>query len=448
MSRLGELLPELDATPPGPRSREMAERLRAVESRNVTYLADDFPVFWEEARGANVRDADGNVYLDLTGAFGVAACGHGNERIARAASDQARRLAHGMGDVHPPVKKLELLERLAALAPWPETRTVLASTGSEAVEIALKTALLATGRPGILALEGGYHGMTLGALAATHRDEFRAPFRSRLYSGVTFAPFPRGEGADVAESLADVRRLLDGGGPGGAEIGAVIVEPIQGRAGVRIPPPGFLEGLAEAARDAGAVLIFDEVFTGFGRTGEWFAFQHEDVVPDLLCMGKALGGGFPLSGCMGAPGVMDAWPASSGEALHTSTFLGHPVACAAALAALDELEEGSLLARARELGAEMLAGLRKGLEDMEHVREVRGRGLLLAVELVRPETGEPWEGAGARVATLALGRGLLVLPAGAPGHVVEAAPPLVLTREQAGWGVRALTEVVRSLEAG
>lgn len=450
MNELGELLPAVRERPPGPRSRALAARLRAAESRNVTYLDRDFPVFWEEARGSNVRDADGNVYLDLTGAFGVAVCGHGNERVTRSIAEQAGRLAHGMGDVHPPVRKLELLERLADLAPWPEARTVLASTGSEAVEIALKTALLATGRPGILAFRGGYHGLTLGALATTHRSEFRSPFRDRLYGGVAFAPFPTsasGEGqAALSEVLSDVRRLLAGGAPGGDEIGAVLVEPIQGRAGVRIPPGGFLTGVADAAREAGAVVIFDEVFTGFGRTGEWLAFRHEDVAPDLVCVGKALGGGLPLSGCLGRRDVMDAWPPSEGEALHTSTFLGHPLGCAAALAVLDELEERELVARAAGLGAEVLGWLRAGLRDVPHVREVRGRGLFLGVELGDPGSGDPLEGGGARVAAAALARGLLVLPAGDRGHVVELAPPLVLTREQAEHGVDTLVDVISGLK--
>lgn len=449
MRELGELLPDLREPPPGPRSRELAERLRAVESRNVTYLDDDFPIFWEEARGSNVRDADGNIYLDLTGAFGVAVCGHADGRVTRAIAEQAGRLAHGMGDVHPPVGKLELLERLADLSPWPETRTVLASTGSEAVEIALKTAALATRRPGVLAFEGGYHGLTLGALAATHRSTFRAPFRDRLYGGVAFAPFPEcvsgGEGAAVSEALADVRRLLAGGAPDGAEIGAVLLEPIQGRAGVRIPPRGFLEGVVEAARQAGAVVVFDEVFTGFGRTGEWFAFQHEGAAPDLLCVGKALGGGLPLSACMGRREVMEAWPPSEGEALHTSTFLGHPTACAAGLAVLEELEARGLVARARELGGVMQRGLERGLAGVRRVWRVRGRGLLLGVEM-RSSDDEPLPGAGARVAVAALARGVLVLPAGEVGHVVELAPPFVLTGEQANHGVEVLVDVIRGMD--
>lgn len=417
----------------------MALRLAEVESRNVTFRSPDFPVFWEAARGANVRDVDGNIYLDLTAAFGVAAAGHAHPAIAGAIADQAERLVHGMGDVHPPALKVELMERLLALAPWPEGRGVLASSGSEAVEIALKTALLASGKPGILAFEGGYHGLTLGALGATHRTDFREPFQDRLYSGVAWAPFPlpgrEGPGAGP-RALEEVRRLLAAGTGNGDRIGAVLVEPIQGRAGVRVPPPGFLSGVAEAARQAGAVVIFDEIFTGFGRTGSLFAFQHEGVVPDLLCVGKALGGGLPLSACLGSREVMDAWPLSGGEALHTSTFLGHPLACASALAFLDVMEEEGLVEMASRRGSRLLERLRRGLAGSGRVAEVRGRGFLVGIELGEGENVPT--APRAVLAMDALRLGLLVLPAGERGEVVELSPPLMLTDEQMEWAVDAL----------
>jgi 4-aminobutyrate aminotransferase-like enzyme len=472
MKPFGEQLPDVRVPPPGPRSLELAVRLRGVESRNVTHLARDFPVFWDEARGANVRDADGNVYVDLTGAFGVAVAGHANPRIGARIAAQAERLVHGMGDVHPPTVKVELLERLAALVPIADPRAVLASSGSEAVEIALKTGLLATGRPGILAFEGGYHGLTVGSLAAMGRDDFRHPFARRLYPGVRLVPFPGGGAAGAAGAAAstpgsaDAARVLDAvaaalaegaPAPGSAgapdagrdPIGTVIIEPIQGRAGVRVPPPGFLGELAVLVRDAGALLVFDEIFTGFGRTGSLFVCQEEGVVPDLLCVGKSLGGGLPLSACLGPKVVMDAWPESGGEALHTSTFLGHPLACAAALAFLDELEgaprgDGSgdapgetLPARARRLGDALLARLREELEGVPGVRDVRGRGLFIGIELA--------PGAGARVAVAALARGLLLLPAGGEGEVVELSPPLTIAEEQLDYAVRELVGVIREL---
>lgn len=443
----GNELPRMKTAPPGPRSRTLAERLREVESRNVTYITPDCPIFWDKARGANVRDADGNVYLDLSGAFGVAAAGHANPRVTEAVARQAGRLAHAMGDVHPPVGKVELLERLAELAPWPETRGILASSGSEAVEAALKTAQLATGRPGIVAFHGGYHGLTLGSLATTAREEFRAPFEPRLFGGVGFVPFPGGQWAEgeVAEPLEVLERYLaEGvarkeGGREPAPVGAVLLEPLQGRGGVRVPPPGFLARVGGLARRYGALLIFDEIFTGLGRTGRLFAFEHEGVVPDLLCLGKALGGGFPLSACLGPRDVMDAWPESTGEALHTSTFLGHPVACAASLAVLEELSGRGLVARSAAEGDRLRQALSDGLAGRP--LEVRGRGLFLGLELSEPAGSAKGIGFGVRMARKALDHGLLALPAGDGGEVLQLAPPLVITREQLDHAARTLAEL-------
>jgi len=439
-SDFGTVLPSLVVPPPGPRSRVFGERLRSVESRNVTYLSEDFPVFWEEARGANVRDVDGNVYVDFTGAFGVSFAGHAHPRIQRALVEQSERLIHGMGDVHPPALKLALLERLSTLAPWEDTRTVLGSSGSEAMEAALKTAELSTGRSGIIAFEGGYHGLTVGSLAVTARPDFREPFRARVHQGVAFAPFPqREEEAEVA--LAEVQRLLSegiagGGGQPHQAVCAVVVEPVQGRAGVRIPPPGFLARLAELTLADGSLLIFDEIFTGLGRTGVVFEHEREGVLPDLVCLGKALGGGLPLSACLGSREVMDAWPESGGEALHTSTFLGHPLSCATALAFLDVLEGERLVARSLDLGGRIVGRLNEALSTLTGVRQVRGRGLLIGVEL-GSEEGGPAVGVGARVA-----RGLLVLPGGGQGEVVELAPPAVSSDAQVDFGIDCLVEAI------
>ncbi len=442
---LGTLLPHLEVPPPGPRSREMAERLAKVESRNITHVTPRFPVFWEAAAGANVVDVDGNLYLDLTGAFGVAVAGHTPGPVVEGVRDQAGRLIHGMGDVHPPARKLEFLEALADLAPWPEARTILGSSGSEAVEAALKTAVLATGKPGILAFEGGYHGLTLGALATTHREEFRGPFLSRIYQGARFAPFPD-SGANwersVARSLEAVHWILREGDRKD-EVGAVIIEPIQGRAGVRIPPPGFLHDLAQMTREAGALLIFDEIFTGLGRTGCLFACQEEKVVPDLLCLGKGLGGGLPLSACMGSPTVMNGWPPSRGEAIHTSTFLGNPLACASGLAFLEELEDRGLVERSATLGAKLLEDLRAALDGVPEVTDVRGRGLFVGIEMRRPSVDRPMTGGAVRASEAALRRGILVLPAGERGHVLELSPPLVISEEQLEWVVPRIEASIR-----
>ena len=403
----------------------------------MTWRAADFPVFWSAARGSNVGDADGNVYVDLTSAFGVAVAGHAHPRVTEAIREAAGRLVHGMGDVHPPRAKVALLERLRDLSPWAEARGILASTGSEAVEIALKTAQLATGRGAVVAFEGGYHGLTFGALSVTSRSDFRLPFRDRLFGSVSFVPFPTSpESLDT--SLQALDRALVLAESHGDPIGAVIVEPLQGRGGIRIPPPGFLSALVARARKAGALAIFDEIFTGLGRTGALLALRDEGVVPDLICLGKALGGGLPLSVCMGPAEVMDAWPESTGEALHTSTFLGHPLACSAGLALLDVIEGEGLPERSRTEGSKLLSSLAEALSGYDEIVELRGRGLCVGIQL----NGQP--GSAARLAVRLLQDGFIALPAGPDGDVLEITPPLTISRPQLDAAVEAVARALRS----
>lgn len=415
--------------------RDWAARLSRVESRNVTFL-DQPPPFWTDAEGSEVRDAAGNVYLDFSGAFGVAFAGHRHPTVMERIAAQAGRLVHGMGDIHPPAVKVEFLEALAGRMPWPDSRAILGLSGSDAVEAALKTAQLATGRIGIIAFQGSYHGLTLGALAATHREHFRRPFGDRLVDHVHYLPFP----ASPDEAGAVLDRASDLLSPRGAvPVGAVIVEPIQGRAGVRIPPEGFLKALGERSRAGGALLIADEVFTGAGRTGAFLACEHDGVVPDLVCVGKALGGGMPLSACSGPAAVMDAWPPSAGEAIHTSTFLGHPLSCAAGLGFLAALEAEDLADRARRLGNRAVSQLSRQLADHPAVEAVRGRGLMLGVQLKGTRAAPA-----AHVARQLLERGVIVLPAGAGGEVVELTPPATIARRELERGLATLVETIRS----
>ncbi|MEQ9399677.1 MAG: aspartate aminotransferase family protein [Longimicrobiales bacterium] len=441
----GQSLPHLAGRAPGSASAALARRLGAVESRNVTYRDDGWPVFWDEARGANVRDVDGNVFLDLTGAFGVALLGHGHPGVVEAVAAQAPRLVHGMGDVHPPAIKVDFLEALATRLPWPESRAVMASTGAEAVEIALKTARIATGRPGVLAFEGGYHGLTLGALAVTSRPHFRAAFEERLYQGVAFAPFPDPlrDGADAGSlALERVADMMRGGAPGGEAIGAILVEPVQGRAGARVAPHGFMAALSDLADEHGAVVVADEILTGAGRCGSFLASERVGLRPGVVALGKALGGGVPLSVCVGNAAVMDAWPDSDGEAVHTSTFLGHPLSCAAGRAVLEAIDVEGVVERARRLGGALTADLRARLMPLSGVADVRGLGLLIGIEFAEGDGLAPASGRAVRVARAALEEGLLVLPSGAEGHVLELLPAVDLNDAQLAYAVDALARSV------
>lgn len=422
----GDLLPDVVTPPPGPRSRELSRELATTEAPRVNTLGgaeDDgaAALVWEEALGSNVLDVDGNRYLDLTAGFGVAAVGHRHPRVVRAAADQAARLLHGLGDVAAHPARIALARRLVQLAPVGSTDDPpvvhYAVSGADAVEVAVKTALLATGLPGVIAFEPSYHGVTLGALAATSRPAFRRPFAEHLHRHLHRLPY--GCPPEEVDRLARE-----------APIAVVLVEPVVGREGVIPPPDGWLPALAEVVRHHGALLAADEIFTGFGRTGTLFAVDHEDVRPDILCCGKALGGGLPVAAAVGRRSVMRAWnpPTAPGdepgvEALHTATHLANPPACAAALAVLDLLEEDRLPARAARLGRDVARRLRPWPERFPAVTETRGRGLLWGVELDSAATAKA-------LTDRLLDRGVLALAGGPRGRVLQIVPPLTITDEQ------------------
>lgn len=421
------MLPLLKTRVPGPRSLALARQLRRHECRNTTFVSADWPIFWERARGSNVWDADGNRYLDLTAAFGVASVGHSNPRVTAAARRQLGNLVHAMGDVHPNELKVQLAAELSALTfgRWhrqskiqsrvretceanPKSKILFSSSGSEAVEAALKTAALATGKPGVIAFVGAYHGLTYGALDATAWNYFRAPFHPQL-PGFT---------VHVAPTESAVRAAFEQSERG---IGAVIVEPILGRGGVVVPPPDFLPMLRRVCDEHSALLIADEIFTGFCRTGRWFAVEHWSVVPDLICVGKAMSNGFPISACIGHSDVMDAWPESTGEALHTSTHLGNLLGCAMALAAIGEMKRLKLDERVRRL-QDRLPG--------------RGLGFMKGVEL-------PDAAVCQRVVQRLLRRGILALGGGERGNVLTLTPPLTITEKELDFATEEIAKLTK-----
>ena len=424
-------------------SRQTLDLLRRHESRNVTFMERDgsWPIVWERAKDVHVWDAEGRKYLDLTAAFGVASAGHANTRVVRAGQKQMTKLLHAMGDVHPHALKAELARELSRVtferwhgaklkaqssklkAGSSTAKTIFCNSGFEAVEAALKTALLATGRRGIIAFAGAYHGLGYGALNATHREHFRAPFRRQLGEFGCFVPFPE-DNSHLERAAETIRRHLKRRSPG-----AILVEPMQARGGIRIPPKSFLKLLRRICDEHGALLILDEIYTGFGRTGEWFACEHSGVVPDLICLGKALTGGFPLSACVGRADVMDAaWPESNGEAIHTSTFLGHPVGCAMALAQMGEFRRLNLIERSQQLGDLLLAELRT-LKAPNLKLTARGAGLMAGVELRRPDSS-PATTQALNIIKHMLHRGFILLPEGEHSNVISFTPPLTITAAQ------------------
>lgn len=420
---LGQQPPHVKGPVPGETGRRWIELLSRTECPALTARrarrveqsgASHDPIVWARAEGCNVVDTDGNVFVDMTAGFGAAVMGHGHPRVVSAVREQAPRLLHALGDVHPSDLKIRLLERIVDLSPWPYARAILGTSGSDAVEAALKTAALATGRPGVLAFEGAYHGLAHGPLALCgYKEAFRAPFADQLNPHAVFAPWPHRD-AEVGAAIDAVAHAWDASDE---SIGAVIVEPVQARAGVRIPPVGFLEALGELARSRGAVIIADEVLTGLGRCGFLWRSVGCGMTPDLICTGKALGGGMPIGACLGRPEIMAAWGDPRGEAMHTGTFFGHPLTCAAALAMLDVLEEHEVHRLARDGEALLLDRLGPLARHHGVVRDVRAAGLLAGVELD--------EGALALSAVhLLLERGWLVLPAAPDARVVQLVPPL------------------------
>ena len=421
------MLPEIVTPIPGPRSRELAAQLRRYESQNVTYLAEDFPIFWQRAEGTNVWDADGNRFLDLTSAFGVCGLGHTNPHLRSALVAQSAELMHAMGDVHPTAVKAELCRRLSAMTfeRWDAGigKTVLANSGSDAVEIALKTALLYTGKPGVIAFTGGYHGLGLGALSTVGIPFFRDPFRAQLKDFTRLVPYPFGPAEDLHRLRVKIETLINE-----ADIGCILVEPIQGRGGCVVPPPDFLPMLRWVCDEMGVLLVVDEIYTGFNRTGALFACEESRVVPDLLCVGKGLTGGFPLSACIGSAEIMDAaWPPSAGEALHTSTFLGNPMGCAMALASLEEHAKPETLSLVQVHGRRLKMALEK--IQSAHIWHVRGRGLMLGIELINTD-GTPHTDLAVAIVKRALQDGLLLLADSPDSNVLSITPPFTINDEE------------------
>jgi 4-aminobutyrate aminotransferase-like enzyme len=428
------MLPKLITGVPGPKSRALSKELKCYECRNVTYVTDDWPVFWQRADGVNVWDADGNCFLDLTAAFGVAGLGHGWS--AEEMREQSTALIHGMGDVHPTALKVEVCRLLSGMTyeRWGVGvgKTTLSNSGFEAVETALKTARVATGKSGIASFKNGYHGLGYGALLGGGFEKFRQPFEDQLAPLRVLLDFPSDGGG--MHLLEDQLAGLDGG-----KIGVVLVEPIQGRGGKVVPPDGFLSLLKTWCDQNGALLVFDEIFTGFNRTGKLFACEWEGVVPDMICLGKSMSGGYPISACVGKAEVMDAWPESEGEALHTSTFLGNPVGCAMSVASLKKHSEQKIQDAVLKKG-DLLKGLLQGLSS-PLVHEVRGRGLMLGVEL-RHADGSPAGDVAGRILGEMMRRGIFMLADGPEGNVLAFTPPFVLTSTEITYAVMQLRSVL------
>ncbi len=409
---------------PGPRSRALLGRQLAAIPAGV---GSALPVFIEAAGGGVVIDADGNSFIDLGSGIAVTTVGNAAPRVVERASRQLQRYTHTCFLVNPYESYVAVCEQLNRLAPIAgPARTVLFNTGSEAVENAIKVARTATGRSAIVGLDHAYHGRTQLTMSLTAKNrpykQGFGPFAPEVYRTPMAYPYrwpsgPENCAREAADQLID---LLDRQ-IGADNVAAVLVEPIQGEGGCVVPAAGFLPAVAQICSQRGILLIADEVQAGIARTGDWFASEHEGLHPDLITMAKGLGGGLPIAALTGRADLMDSVPAGG----LGGTFSGNPVSCEAALGVFEEIEHGALLTRAVEVGRVMRAGLLNLQSRFDVIGDVRGRGAMMAIELVTANGDRTPDAAlTGRIARRCHQRGVLVLTAGSWGNVLRFLPPL------------------------
>jgi len=433
------MLPDFKTKIPGPKSLNLAQRLSRVESQNITFWDANWPVFWQKAEGENVWDVDENCFIDLTSAFGVAGLGHRFSELTETIHAQADTLIHAMGDVHPCEQKVILCEKLSELTyeKWTGSpgKTILGNSGFEAVEAALKSAYQVTRKPNVITFKNGYHGLGYGALMAGGYEWFREPFKKQLASNRHLLTYPTiHQEADAWEVFLKEVQEVDL-----SQVGALLIEPIQGRGGTVEPQNGVLTKIRQWCSEHEVCLIFDEIYTGFHRTGNWFACEREQVVPDFICLAKALSGGYPISACVGKAELMDHWDKSEGEALHTSTFLGNPLGCAMAITSLQKLAAPELPAQIEEqnqLWVEALSRIKSPL-----ILKVRGRGLMLGLECWELD-GQPATQKVLKAVEVLLKEGVIILPESPEANIFSITPSFFMNEESISYCVNKIAETL------
>jgi 4-aminobutyrate aminotransferase / (S)-3-amino-2-methylpropionate transaminase / 5-aminovalerate transaminase len=424
---------------PGPRSRALAARRALAVSAGVSTT---LPVFVAQAAGGVLLDVDGNSLIDLGSGIAVTSVGNAAPPVVEAVREQVSRFTHTCFMVAPYEEYVAVCEQLNTLTPGDHPkRSALFNSGAEAVENAIKIARHVTGRQAVVVFDHGYHGRTNLTLALTaknmpYKHRF-GPFAAEVYRVPTSYPFrdPAGMTGEqaAARALAQVESQV-----GGVNVAAVVIEPIQGEGGFIEPAPGFLPAVAAWCRANGAMFVADEIQTGFCRTGDWFACQHEDVIPDLVTTAKGIAGGLPLAGVTGRAEVMDAVHAGG----LGGTYGGNPVACAAALASITMMRELDLAGAARRIGAVALERLRRLQQQCPGIGDVRGRGAMIAIEFVKPASLEPDPEATQRVAKACHAAGVVILTCGTFGNVIRLLPPLVIGDELLAEGLDVLERAI------
>jgi 4-aminobutyrate aminotransferase/(S)-3-amino-2-methylpropionate transaminase len=426
---------------PGPKSRELLARKTAAVANGVGVT---LPVFVTRAGGGIVEDADGNRLIDFGSGIAVTSVGNSAEAVVRRAAAQLADFTHTCFMITPYEGYVEVAEKLAELTPGDHAKkSALFNSGAEAVENAVKIARSYTRRPAIVVFDHGYHGRTNLTMALTAKNmpykEGFGPFAPEVYRVPLAYPYRWLTGPEhAAEEAADLAIDQITKQIGAEHVAALVIEPIAGEGGFIEPARGFLPRMARFARDNGIVFVADEIQTGFCRTGQWFACEDEGVVPDLITTAKGIAGGLPLAAVTGRAQIMDA-PHTGGLG---GTYGGNPVACAAALGAIETMEKLDLNARARRIGEIMTPRLRALREKFPVIGDVRGRGAMIAAELVRPGTKEPDAALTSAVAKACHAAGLIVLTCGTYGNVLRFLPPLVIGEDLLGEGLDIVEEAL------
>ncbi len=410
-----------------PTTAKSEELVAQSEAHLSPVMARYFQRAWDHGEGHRVYDADGKAHLDFACGIATTVLGHGHPRVAAAAHAQLDRLWHmcsGLGYMEP---VSALADAIAGVMPAPLDSVFFGNSGTEAIEGAIKLARRTTGRTHVIAFSGAFHGRTYASLSATSSNLNYRVGHGPFVPGIHIAPFPAvyrdfagDEGRAVDECLAEVRRLLSTELPP-QEVAAFLIEPVQGEGGFIPAPAAFLQGLRRIADEHGILLICDEVQCGYGRTGRMWAFEGAEVVPDMVTLAKAIANGLPLAAIVSRRELMERW----GRGAHGSTFGGNPVACAAGVAVLDVIREEGLVANAAARGAELLAGLRELAAGDPRIGDVRGPGLMTAVEFVKDRaTREPDGAMGDATIARCLDEGLMLLTCGPAHNIVRWIPPL------------------------
>jgi len=445
-----EEAPKIYTEPPGPKSKKLLQLQGKIEGNAVSYPRN-IPVVMDEGKGATIKDVDGNIYIDFFGGAGVLAVGHCNSFIMEAVKKQQKKITHTLD--FPTEIRLELIEKLRKVMPSNLKENVKIQfggpTGSDAIEMAIKLAKYYTDRHSLIAFEGGYHGMTAGACTLNSGKSWKEKYIPMIpevhfvpYAYCYRCPFNRSRESCNFECASFYEHILEDPHSGVVQPAAAIIEPIQGEGGSIIPPDKYIKRIEEISRKYNVPIVFDEIQAGFCRTGKFFSSQHSGATPDIITMSKALGGGFPLS-AIAYKDELDVWE----KAAHIGTFRGNVSAMAAGAASIDFMIENNLADYAEKLGEYMLKKFEKIKKDSDIVGDVRGRGLMIGVEIVEnKETKKPSSKLADEIRKESFKRGVLIEIGGHYSNVARFLPPLILTKELAETGVEIVVGAIEKVE--